>query len=305
MASENRLQGIFTPNMVPLTPGGIINEAELRRYVDWLIERGVHGLYPNGSTGEFIRFTPDERRTIVRIVCEQCAGRLPVLAGAAEANVYQTIRACETYLGYGARAVAIVSPFYYKLSCESVYAYYREIAQASPIDITLYNIPMYASPIDVPTLSRLAELPRIIGIKESSGDITTIMRMIAAVRPSRPDFSFLTGWEAALVPMLMVGADGGTHATSGVAPEITRRLFDLTRAGDLKSAMRLQFRLIALVDLLLTSADFPEGFRVGAAARGFDFGASRQPLSDRQQIDRQRLQHQVYQALVELGIKLE
>src|SRR5438094_6457566 len=114
MASNSRLQGIFTPNLVPLDCRGDINEPELRRYVDWLIAKGVHGLYPNGSTGEFTRFTPEERQRIVKIVCDQAKGRVPVLAGAAEANVRETIKACETYLGWGARAVAIVSPFYYK-----------------------------------------------------------------------------------------------------------------------------------------------------------------------------------------------
>ena len=83
---------------------------KMRRYVDWLIERGVHGLYPNGSTGEFTRFTTEERRSMVRIVCDQAGGRVPVLAGAAEANTRETLRACEAYLGYGAHAVAIVSP---------------------------------------------------------------------------------------------------------------------------------------------------------------------------------------------------
>jgi len=191
-----QLAGIFTPNLVPLDRHGDINEAELRRYVDWLIDRGVHGLYPNGSTGEFTRFTAEERRRIIQIVCDQARGRVPVLAGAAEANVRETIAACEAYYEYGARAVAIVSPFYYKLSPESVYAYFREIALASPIDVTLYNIPMFASPIDVPTIRRLAEFPRIVGIKDSSGDIAFMLRMMSAVQPFRPDFVFLTGWEA-------------------------------------------------------------------------------------------------------------
>src|SRR3954462_9313415 len=183
----SRLQGVFTPNLVPLDARGRINESELRRYVDWLIERGVHGLYPNGSTGEFTRFTVEERREIIKIVCDQAAGRVPVLAGAAEANVKETLAACETYHAYGAAAVAIVSPFYFKLSPESVYAYFREIALNSPIDVTLYNIPMFASPIDVPTIQRLSEFPRVIGIKDSSGDVAFMMRMIAAVRPRRPD----------------------------------------------------------------------------------------------------------------------
>src|SRR5262247_446911 len=199
---STKITGILTPHMVPLDERGQVHEAELRRYVDWLIQRGVHGLYPNGSTGEFVRFTPEERGRIVKVVCEQAAGRVPVLAGAAEANARETLAACAAYAVFGALAGAIVSPFYYRLSPESVYAYFREIALASPIDVTLYNIPMFASPIDVPTIKRLAEFPRIIGIKDSSGDVAFMMRLIAAVRPMRPDFSFLTGWEAVLVPML-------------------------------------------------------------------------------------------------------
>ena len=105
-----KITGILTPHMVPLDAQGRIDEPELRRYVDWLIQQGVHGLYPNGSTGEFVRFTPQERRDIVKIVCDQARGRVPVLAGAAEANARETLGACEAYCGFGARAVAIVSP---------------------------------------------------------------------------------------------------------------------------------------------------------------------------------------------------
>src|SRR5215831_7199757 len=228
-----KITGILTPHMVPLDAAGRINEDELRRYVDWLIQHGVHGLYPNGSTGEFVRFTPDERRQIVQIVCEQAAGRVPVLAGAAEANARETVAACEAYAGFGARAVAIVSPFYYRLSPESVYAYFREIALNSPIDVTLYNIPMFASPIDVPTIRRLSEFERIIGIKDSSGDVAFMGRMIQAIRLHRPEFTFLTGWDVVLVPMMLMGADGGTNATSGIVPELMRRLYELTVARQL------------------------------------------------------------------------
>lgn len=287
---SQRIQGIFTPHMVPLDPSGQINEPELRRYVDWLIEQGVHGLYPNGSTGEFVRFAPEERRRIVEIVCHQAAGRVPVLAGAAEANVRDTLAACEAYAGFGVRAVAIVSPFYYKLSPESVYAYFQEIARNSPVDVTLYNIPMFASPIDLNTIRRLAEFPRVVGIKDSSGDLAFMMRMIAAIRPSRPDFSFLSGWEAVLVPALVIGVDGGTYATSGVVPELTRKMYDLARAGQIDQAMQLQYRLLELFDAMLYSADFPEGFRAAVELRGFRLGTSRQPQTDTQRIDRAALQ---------------
>ena len=299
--ATTKIEGVFTPHIVPLDDQGQINEAELRRYVDWLIANGVHGLYPNGSTGEFTRFTADERRRIIQIVCEQAAGRVPVLAGAAEADVRETLAACECYAAYGARAVAIVSPFYYKLCAESVYAYFREIALHSPIDVTLYNIPMFASPIDVPTIKRLAEFPRIVGIKDSSGDLAFMMRMISAVRPIRPDFYFLTGWEAVLVPMLIIGVDGGTNASSGVVPELTRKLYDLTKAGQIAEAMKLQFRLLELFDAMLYSADFPEGFRAAVELRGFRVGRSRQPQTDGQRVDRMALQKVLQCILADSG----
>ena len=276
------IKGILTPHIVPLDAAGRINEAELRRYVEWLIGKGVHGLYPNGSTGEFTRFTVEERRRIIAIVCDQAKGRVPVLAGAAEANVKETIAACEAYHECGARAVAIVSPIYYRLSPDSVYAYFREIALASPIDVTLYNIPMFASPIDLPTIRRLAEFDRIVGIKDSSGDLAQMMRMIRDVRPVRPDFVFMTGWEAVLVPMLMAGCQGGTHASSGVVPELTRKIYDLAVAGHAQEAFALQYRLLELFDAIFAAGDFPEGFRLAASLRGFDFGAGRQPMTPEQ-----------------------
>ena len=283
---SQKLTGIFTPNLVPMDDRGEINEAELRRYVDWLIARGVHGLYPNGSTGEFTRFTVEERRRIIAIVVDQVRGRVPILAGAAEANVKETLRACEYYGSLGVRAVAIVAPFYYKLSPASVYAYFAEIGKHTPVDVTLYNIPLFASPIDVPTVRKLAEnFPRIVAIKDSSGDIPHMIRMIKAVRQTRPEFSFLTGWDAALMPLLLVGCDGGTNATSGVVPEITRKLYDLTMAGKIEEARQVQYDLVTLFDTMIYSAEFPEGFRAAVELRGFRMGTGRQPLSPEQRTD--------------------
>ena len=282
MSSATSISGILTPLMVPLSPNGDINEEELRRYIDWLIDKGVHGLYPNGSTGEFTRFSAEERRQIIKIVCDQTANRVPVLAGAAEANIRETLDACSAYHDFGARAVAIVSPFYYKLSPESVFAYFREIAINSPIDVTLYNIPLFASPIDNETVCRLAEFDRIIGIKDSSGDLASMTRMIRSIRPHRPDFLFMTGWDAVLVPMLMAGCQGGTHATSGIVPEITRAIYDLTKKSDFDKALSLQKQLLELFDTTFCAADFPEGFRSAINQRGFDFGKGRQPLTEQQ-----------------------
>jgi 4-hydroxy-tetrahydrodipicolinate synthase len=107
--------------------------------------------------------------------------------------------------------------------------------------------------------------------------------MISAVRPLRPDFAFLTGWDAALMPMLLLGCDGGTNATSGVVPEITRKLYDLTTSMQLDEARELQYRLLTLFDAMLLSSEFPEGFRAALRLRGINTGSGRQPQSDVQQ----------------------
>lgn len=283
MPTSPRITGILTPNITPVDSHGNVDEQTLRGYVDWLIDHGVDGLYPNGSTGEFVRFTAEERRRIVAIVVDQTRGRVPVLAGAAEANAKETIDACNAYGDVGVRAVAIVAPFYYRLSSEGVYAYFREIAKSVRVDVTLYNIPLFASPIDVDTVVRLAsDFPRIVGIKDSSGDLPNMMRMIAAIRPMRDDFTFLTGWDAALAPMLIAGADGGTNATSGVVPELTRSLHRAVVAGKIEEAMRLQFQLLPLFDAMISLGEFPEGFRAGARSRGWNLGLGRVPVSEDQ-----------------------
>jgi dihydrodipicolinate synthase/N-acetylneuraminate lyase len=299
-----KLRGIFVPLLTPVHDDGEINEGELRRLVSWLIERGVHGLYPNGSTGEFTRFVTHERRRLVEIVVDETAGRVSVVAGAAEANVRETLAACEAYAQMGARAVAIVSPFYYKHPPDSVYAYFAEIARHTPIDITLYNIPMFASPIDVTTIRRLAgEFPRVIGIKDSSGDIAFMIRMIAAVRPIRPDFSFLTGWEAALVPMIMIGCDGGAHAAANAVPEVTRRMYDLAIAGDFAAGMDLQYRFLEAFDAMLDKFEFPDGFRAAVELRGFNLGRGRQPQTEAQRAHREALVPNLQRALVRLDLE--
>lgn len=300
--NQTRIQGIYTPTLVPLDANGQIHEEELRRFLSWLIDKGVNGLYPNGSTGEFTRFTAEERRRIARITCEVAKGRVPVLAGAAEANVKETLAACETYAGYGARAVAIVSPYYYRLGPEALYAHFAEIGRNSPIDVTLYNIPMFASPIDVNTIRRLAgEFPRIIGIKDSTGDVAFMQRMIAAVRPLRPDFTFLTGWDCVLVSMIMAGADGGTNASSNAIPEVMRSLYDLAKAGRYDDAMKLQYRVLEIFDLMLNPFEFPDGFRAAAGMRGFALGHGRQPMTPAQEAERDSLAQVLRCILAEFG----
>ena len=280
------IRGIFTPNMIPYDAHGGINEAELRRIVDWLIQKGISGIYPNGSTGEFTRFSFDERKRIVQIVADQAAGRVPVLAGAAEANIQMALEACEYYAKLGCRAAAICAPYYYKLSQDSVHEYFAELARQSPLDIVLYNIPIFANEISIDVVARLAqEYPRIVGIKDSSRDLPRFLNLINQIAPKRPDFSFLIGTEEILMPALLMGAHGGTIATSGVVPEVIMKLYNLTLQGKLDEARQIQFKMLDLINVMLFDIEFPEGFRAGVALRGFQMGESRQKLSPKSKPD--------------------
>jgi 4-hydroxy-tetrahydrodipicolinate synthase len=301
--STKKLHGVFTPNMVPLDNAGRINEPELRRIVDWLIANGISGLYPNGSTGEFTRFSFEERREIVRIVTEQTAGRAFVLAGAAEANVERTLEAAEYYHSLGCDAVAIVPPFYYKLSQEGVYAYFSEIARHSPIDLTLYNIPQFSNAIEINTIKCLAtKYPRIMGIKDSSRDLPFFMNLINEIRPARPDFVFLIGCEELLLASVILGGDGGTVATSGVVPEVVMKLYNLAKAGRIDDAREIQYKLLELIKLIIFGADFPEAVRQAVGIRGFNMGRGRQPLSPSQQFSLEAVSRTVHCILNSYGL---
>ncbi|HNZ39783.1 MAG TPA: dihydrodipicolinate synthase family protein [Candidatus Latescibacteria bacterium] len=303
--SKARIKGILTPNLVPLDRNGNIAEDELRRYVEWLVQKGVSGLYPNGSTGEFTRFSPEERREIIRIVASQVNGRVPVLAGAAEATVRDTLAACAVYAEMGCTAAAICAPYYFKLSQDSVGEYFAELARHTELDIVLYNIPQFANEISLDTIERLADFPRIVGIKDSSRDFPRFLNLINRMRPRRPDFSILIGTEEIILPALLMGGDGGTIATSGIVPEVVMKLYALAESGKIEEARKIQFKLLELINVMLFGAGFPEGFRAAASLRGFVMGQSRQPLSPKEKCDLNAVRQTLHCILSEHGFVAE
>ena len=274
------IQGIYTPNVVPFNSDNSINEAELRRYVSWLIDKGVTGIYPNGSTGEFIRLSFEQRIRVVEIIADEAKGRVPILAGAAEPNIDLVLEACNRFADLGCRAVSITGPYYFKVSQRSIEHYFRQVAAKSPIDILLYNIPQFSNEISLEVVKRLAsDCPRIVGIKDSSRDMPRFMDTLKEVKALRPDFSCLIGCEEILLPTLMMGGDGGTIATSGVAPEAVMKLYKGFLSGDYTEAKRIQFKLLELIKTMFAAGNFPEGFREGVNLRGFNTGRGPQPMS--------------------------
>jgi 4-hydroxy-tetrahydrodipicolinate synthase len=283
ISSTAALTGIFVPNIVPYDAQGRIAEEELRRIIRWLVGKDITGFYPNGSMGEFIRLSYEERKRVLKIVIEEAAGK-PILAGAAEPNVDLVLEMCRYCADLGCRAVSITGPYYYKLTQESIERYFREIAAKSPIDIVIYNIPVFANEISVPVLKRLAlDCPRIIGTKDTSKDMCRFQQTLMEIKPRRPEFSVLIGWEELLCAAMFMGADGGTLSSGGVVPEVVMKLYSQCRADRWNDARQTQFKLLELFSLMVDAPNFPEGFRTGYELRGFKAGHARFPLSAREE----------------------
>ena len=261
--------GILVPTLTPVAASGGVDEDTLRTHAEWLIARGVAGLYPCGSTGEGPRLSVEQRRTVVRVTCAAAAGRVPVLAGVWGWTPGERLAEAQHAASCGAAAIAATAPLYFRPGPEAIFRHFRDLAAASPVPVVVYNIPAFAVPVPVDVTVRLArECGNVVGIKDSSGDASDMARLAAGILPHRPDFGLLTGWDAALLPMLAAGATGGTHATANAAPALVNAVFDRFAAGDIEAARAAQRRLTTLFDVLIGAGEFPLGFRLAAEAAG-------------------------------------
>ena len=294
--------GVFCPNIVIFDDQGKINYPEMERYINWLIEAGIHGLYPNGSTGEFVRLSWEERQDVVRLICEVNQGRVPVLAGASEANLRDVLKMAEFYASIGGvDAISLVPPYYYKISEESLFEYFAEIAENSPLDILLYNIPQFTQELSLDLMERLLPYERIFGTKDSSRDQPRLINTMHRLREKRPEYVVLVGCEEILLPSVMMGASGGTIATSGIVPEVIVELYEKALIGDIARARELQYRILDLINLMLLGVNFPEGFKTGIASRGFDVGPPRASTSAEEQEYLLKLESQINCVLSDMG----
>ena len=294
-------RGIFCPNIVIFTEDGQINYAEMERYIEWLIQAGIHGLYPNGSTGEFVRLSFEERQEVVRIVTRVNQGRVPVLAGASEANLRDVLKMAEFCADVGADAISLVPPYYYKVSETSLFEYFAEIATHSPLDILLYNIPQFTQELTLDIMERLLPYDRIMGTKDSSRDLPRLINTMHRLRAQRPEYVVLVGCEEILFPSVVMGASGGTIATSGIIPEVIVEIYERALAGDVDRGRVLQYRIMDLINLMLLGINFPEGFKAGVGVRGFDVGPPRQVMSDEEKDYLEQLEAQIGCILLDMG----
>jgi 4-hydroxy-tetrahydrodipicolinate synthase len=235
------LTGCGTALVTPFRHDGRIDEAALRALVDWQISEGVHFLVPCGSTGEAATMTLAEHRRAVEITVDVAAGRLPIVAGAGGNDTAKAIAVSHEMKAAGATHLLHVSPMYNKPPQRGIIAHFRAIADAVDLPIVVYNVPgRTASNVEARTTLELAKVPRIVGVKEASGNLSQIADIIRD-RPS--GFSVLSGDDAITLPVMALGGDGVISVVSNATPRLMAELCAACAAGDFPSARTLHRKL--------------------------------------------------------------
>lgn len=272
------LSGILVPLTTPFDP--VTGEADLvglRRNARAILAAPVAGLVLFGSTGEGLLLDPEERSRLVEGVREM-AGERPLLVGTGAESTRATIRLTRQAAEAGADAVLVQPPAYYRpqMTPDALVDHFRAVADASPVPVILYQVPPAYSGVEVPAglAAELSRHPRIVGIKDSSGELRTLGEL---VETSRKGFAVLVGNGSVLYAGLEIGARGGVLAVANLAPRETTELYRLQRAGDGVGAGRLQERIAPLHRAVVARFGVP-GIKAALDMLGLSGGAPRSPL---------------------------
>jgi 4-hydroxy-tetrahydrodipicolinate synthase len=246
-----RFQGAI-PALVTPFKDGAIDEAAFRGLIERQIKGGVRALVPVGTTGETATLTHDEHRRVVELCVQTAAGRVPVIAGAGSNATEEAIGLVRHAKEVGADAALVVTPYYNRPSQEGLYRHFAAINDAVDLPVVLYNVPARTS-VDISneTVARLARLPNIVGIKDATSDLSrpSVMR-----RTCGEDFVLLSGEDASALGYMAHGGHGCISVTVNVAPEGMSAMIDACLAGDFKTALDWQDKLIWLHKALFADA---------------------------------------------------
>lgn len=241
-----RFDGVFVPNITPFKSGEI-DEDSLRRLVDYLIEGGANGLVPCGTTGESATLSHDEHIQVLRVVVEQAAGRVPVVAGIGTNDTSETICLLQRAEELDCQGYLLVGPYYNRPSQEGIIAHYRKVSEATDRPLLVYNIPVRTGRnIDVSTVVELSRMPNIVGIKDASGDVNQTMEIITRTS----NFFVLSGEDHLLFSICCLGGHGGIMASAHVLADQFLAICRNTHEGDIAEARRLHFHLLPLVRMM-------------------------------------------------------
>ncbi|TDE39001.1 4-hydroxy-tetrahydrodipicolinate synthase [Antarcticimicrobium sediminis] len=232
------------PALVTPFSNGKLDLKTLKRLVDWQISEGSSGLVPVGTTGESPTLTHVEHETVIAEVVKAAAGRVPVIAGAGSNNTVETIRFVEFAARIGADAALVVTPYYNKPTQRGMIAHFTAAHDCAEIPIIIYNIPG-RSVVDMTpaTMGTLAKLPRIVGVKDATGDLARVSQQRISCGP---EFIQLSGEDATALGFNAHGGIGCISVTANVAPRLCAEFQAATLAGDYKLALEYQDKLMPL-----------------------------------------------------------
>ena len=240
------LRGCGTALITPFTSTGDIDEPALTSLVDWQIRAGIDFLVPCGTTGEASTLSETERHRVITLTVEAAAGRVPVFAGCTDNNTLELVdRARQLSAIPGVTGILSANPFYNRPGQEGQYQHFRALAEATPLPVLLYNIPARTGAnLEPATVARLAQIPNIIGIKESSGSVMQITDILASV-PST--FAVLAGDDAMALPVLALGGNGLISVASNAFPRQLAAMVHAAQAGHWTEARALNLRLFRIM----------------------------------------------------------
>jgi len=269
---------MFTGSYVAMiTPfsNGRVDEIGLRKMVDWQIDNGSDGLVPVGTTGEASTVTAAEHLRVVAVVVEQAAGRVPVVAGAGSNNPAESLELVLGAQAIGANAVLCVAGYYNRPSQDGLFAHFNFLHQHSDIPIVVYNIPARTIvDIEPVTMAGLAALPRIVGVKDATGDLARIALERAAIGDN---FSYLSGEDSTALAYNAMGGGGCISVSANVVPRWCAQLQQACRQGDYARARQLQYSLLPL-HCALTREPSPAGIKYAVSLLGLCKEEARLPI---------------------------
>lgn len=268
-------RGVYTALITPFTRDGEIDEQALRKLVDFQIEKGIDGLVPVGTTGESPTLSPEETEAVIRVVVEQAAGRVPVIAGTGSNWTDKAIHLTAKAKEIGATASLQVAPYYNKPTEEGFFRHFTAIADAVDLPMVVYNIPgRTGKNIENPTMLKLARHKNIVAVKEASGNIAQMMDLIA----NKPEgFAVLSGDDNLTFPLMALGGTGVISVASNIVPDRMKALTQAALAGSWEQARELHYQLLPLFKAIFIETN-PIPIKAAMALKGFVQESYRLPM---------------------------
>lgn len=280
------LKGCYVAIVTPFTSDGQINEKTFRSHIDFLIEKGVAGIVPCGTTGESATLTWNEHNRVVDITIEQAKGRVQVISGAGSNNTAESIAAAQHAKEKGTDAILSITPYYNKPTQEGLFQHYRAIASKVDIPIVIYNVPGRTGVNLLPeTLERLCVFKNIIAIKEASGDIGQVSEIH---RRCGERLTILSGDDALTLPILAVGGKGVVSVVANIIPDRMSAMIDAFFKGDSISALKIHEEMLPLCDAMFYETN-PIPVKTAMNLIGMDVGSFRLPLVQMGERNKQQL----------------